>query len=125
VACALASAFAGSALADEPNGPANRAASAGAVGENAGWRTSLFVTKPTVEKDADALALGSTVTARFSRPLTKHTRVSIDLFDTLQKPAGTPDDFAAVHTAPHANVADDFPRPADGRGIRLGLKITF
>jgi hypothetical protein len=121
----LASAFAGSALADDPNGLVNRAASAGAIKENGGWRASLFVTKPTVEKDADALALGSTVTARFSRPLTKHSRLSVDLFDTLQKPTGIPDDFAAVHSVPRANVADDFTRPADGRGIRLGIRINF
>ena len=124
-AFALASAFAGNALADDPNGLVNRAASAGAIKEEGPWQASLFVTKPTVEKDADALALGSTVTARFSRPLTKRSRLSIDLFDTLQKPAGIPDDFAAVHSVPHANFADDFTRPADGRGIRLGIRINF
>ena len=124
-ACALASAFAGTAFAHDPDGLINRAASAGPTAKNAGWTASLFVTKPTVERDAAALALGSSVGARLSRPLTRHSRLTVDVFDQLARPSATPDDFAAMHAIPRANLADDFFHPADGRGIRLGLKITF
>jgi hypothetical protein len=52
--------------------------------------------------------------------------VSVDVFNIFDKPAGTTDYFAATHVEPRAGLADtDFFHPPDGRGIRLGLKITF
>ena len=125
-AVALASAFAGGALADDPNGLVSRAAAAGTTTKNGGWTASLFVTRPPVEKDAPALGAVTTVGARLSRPISRHARVSVDVFNIFDKPASTSDYFAAMHAAPPAAIADtDFFHPADGRSIRLGLKIIF
>ena len=123
---AAASALAASAGTDDPNGLVNRASAAGTTAKNGGWTASLFVTRPPVEKDAPALGAVTTVGARLSRPISRHARVSVDVFNIFDKPAGTTDYFAATHAAPPAATADtDFFHPADGRGIRLGLKITF
>jgi len=99
---------------------------AGTTTKNGGWTASLFVTQPAIEKDAPALGAVTTVGARLSRPISRNARVSVDVFNIFDKPAGTTDAFAATHAAPRAGLADaDFFHPADGRGIRLGLKITF
>jgi hypothetical protein len=122
----LASAFASNALADDdPSGLENRAA-AGATTKTRGWTASLFVTRPTVEKDAPALGAVTTVGARLSRPISRRARLSVDVFNIFDKPAGTTDYFVATHSAPRTGIVDtDYFHPADGRGIRLGLKITF
>ena len=99
---------------------------AGTTTKNGGWTASLFVTQPAIEKDAPALGAVTTVGARLSRPISRNARVSVDVFNIFDKPAGTTDAFAATHAASRAGLADaDFFHPADGRGIRLGLKITF
>jgi len=118
---AAASAFAGTAAADEA---LDRLASAGATAKTSGWTASLFVTQPAKEKDVPALAAVTTVGARLSRPLAKHTRVSVDVFNILGKSPASSDYFAATHSAPLANETDFF-HPADGRGIRIGIKVTF
>ena len=77
---------------------------AGTTTKNGGWTASLFVTQPAIEKDAPALGAVTTVGARLSRPISRNARVSVDVF----------------------NIFDtDFFHPADGRGVRLGVRVTF
>jgi hypothetical protein len=121
---AAMSAFAGDALADGSNEPAH-AASAGTTAITAGWRASLFVTKPALEKDAAPFGAITTVGARLSRPVARNAHVSLDVFNILDKSPGTTDYFTATHGAAPRIADPDFFHPADGRGIRLGLKITF
>ncbi len=121
---AAAGAFAGNALADDPNGLSDRAASAGATAKQAGWTASLFVTQPAREKDVPALSAVTTIGARVSRPIARHARVSVDVFNILGKSPATTDYFGATHDAPRVSDTDFF-HPADGRGIRFGLKISF
>ena len=120
-AFAAVSAFAGAACAADPN----IATYAGTTATNGGWLASLFVTKPPLDKDAAPFGAITTVGARLSRPLAPHARLSVDVFNILDKSPGTADYFTATHgMAPRADDPDFF-HPADGRGIRLGLKITF
>ena len=66
------SVFAGMACAQE----VERVAAAGTTATGAGWRASLFVTRPEVKDDAFPLGGSSTVGARLSRSISKHARVS-------------------------------------------------
>ena len=115
-----AAAFAGGACAADPSTVAN----AGTTAISSGWRASLFVTKPPVEKDAAPFGAITTIGARLSRPIARGVRVSVDAFNILGKSPGTSDYFTATHDAPLASDPDFF-HPADGRGIRLGVKISF
>ena len=118
------SALAGAAFADGPGAMVNRAASAGATANTNGWTASLIVTQPAKEIEVPALAAVTTVGARLSRPIAKRARLSLDVFNLLGKSPASTDYFATTQPAPLANETDFF-HPADGRGIRLGLKITF
>ena len=125
---AAASAFAGGACAADRNASAY----AGATAITSGWRASLFVTRPPIDKDASPFGGITTIGARLSRPLTRHVRVSVDAFNVLGKSPGTTDYFTAAHgpcaVDPDAlNPAGACPGmlEAGGRGLRLGLKITF
>ena len=115
------SAFAGAAAADDA---VDRLASAGTTTKTSGWTASLFVTQPAKEKDVTALSAVTTVGARLSRPIAKRARVSVDLFNILGKAPATRDYLSATLDAPRANDTDFF-HPADGRGIRIGVKIGF
>ena len=116
-----ASAFAGGASAADPIA----AASAGTSATRSGWRASLFVTKPPFEKDAAPFGAMTTVGARLSRPLARNARLSVDVFNILDKSPGTTDYFTATHDIAPRAADPDFFHPADGRGIRLGVKIGF
>ena len=116
-AFAAAAAFAGGASAAEQ-------ASAGTTAITSGWRASLFVAKPALDNDAAPFGAVTTIGARLSRLVARHARVSVDVFNVLDKSPGTTDYFTATHGAPLTSDPDFF-HPADGRGIRLGLKITF
>jgi len=120
VIMAAVSAFAGGAAAAEANGSAY----AGTTAVTSGWRASLFVTKPPIDQDAAPFGGITTIGARLSRPLAPNARVSVDVFNILDKSPGT-DYFTAIQGAAPRVADPDFFHPADGRGIRLGLKITF
>ena len=119
-ALAAVSAFAGGACAADPSAVAN----AGTTAITSGWRASLFVTKPPVDNDAAPFGAITTIGARLSRPITRNVRLSVDAFNILGKSPGTTDYFTATHDTPAASDPDFF-HPADGRGIRLGVKIGF
>jgi hypothetical protein len=68
----------------------------------------------------------SFVSGRITRHLTKTTRVSLDLFNLLDKRAGNLDYFSATRLWSYPGAADNFIfYPGESRGLRLRLRSTF
>lgn len=103
-----------------------RVAAAGTTATGAGWRASLFVTRPEVKDDAFPLDGSSTVGARLSRPLSKHARVSVDVFNVFDAPTRPLDPLAVTRSPAAMGIAENYLfHPSEGRGVRLGFRITF
>ena len=97
---------------------------AGTTAVSNGWRASLFVTRPEVQDDQ--LRGSNTVGARFSRRLSRDTRVSVDVFNVFDKKMDAIDPLAATRSLAHPAIGDNYLfHPAEQRGVRVGIKLTF
>ena len=103
-----------------------RVAAAGTTTTANGWRASLFVTRPEARDDQMRLRGSTTVGARFSRPLARDIRVSVDVFNVFDKEVVGYDPVAATHSLASPTIADSYLfHPAEQRGVRLGIRYTF
>ena len=103
-----------------------RVAAAGATTTTAGWRASLFVTRPQAKDEPAVLRGSSTVGARFSRPIARNTRLSVDVFNVFDSPAPTVDPVALTRAGARASIAENYLfHPGEQRGVRVGISIRF
>jgi hypothetical protein len=94
-----------------------------------GWNASVFVTSfaatPSTSDDPLRARSASFVSGRITHALTRDTRVSLDLFNLLDKRIGTVDYFSATHLWSYPGAADNFLfYPGESRGLRLRLRTT-
>lgn len=112
-------------------GAVRRYGQAGAtVRPGRGWNASLFVTafdaRPSTGDDPLRVRPASFVSGRITRQLDKTTRVSLDLFNLLDKRMGQMDYFSATRLWSYPGAADNFiSYPGESRGLRLRLRTTF
>lgn len=95
-----------------------------------GWNASLFVTsfdsRPSTDDDPLRARSASFVGGRITRAFSKTTRVSLDLFNLLDKRIGTVDYFSATRLWSYPGASDNFLfHPGESRGFRLRLRTTF
>jgi hypothetical protein len=95
-----------------------------------GWNASLFVTafaaRPSTGDDPMRVRSASFVSGRITRRLTNDTRVSLDLFNLMDKRIGNMDYFSATRLWTYPGAADNFiSYPGESRGFRLRLRTTF
>jgi hypothetical protein len=95
-----------------------------------GWNASLFVTsfdpRPSTDDDAARVRAATFVNGRITHHLTKTTRVSLDLFNLLDKRAGNADSLSATRLWSYPGAADNFLfYPGESRGLRLRLRTAF
>jgi hypothetical protein len=133
------SALSGHAYADGPIGlditeliaGAASHATAGATIRGPGrWSVRLFVSSlgslPAIEEDGLRLRSSTTVGAQLSAPLTKSTRVSLDVFNVFDRRSGDVDYFAGSRLFRQTGTFDGFLfNPAEPRGFRIGLTTRF
>lgn len=140
LAAAVLSAFAGSAAARDPIGPTEREipllgdgaprVNAGATVKQRGWTAGLFVStfEDLAGRDDEVLRLRpySTVGARLSGRIARDARVTLDVFNVFDQPAGPVDYFSAARNGAAPGATSPFlSHPAEGRGIRLTFRKTF
>lgn len=112
-------------------GAVQRYGQAGAtVRPSRGWNASVFVTsfdaRPSTDEDPMRVRSASFVSGRITRHLTKTTRVSLDLFNLLDKRVGNMDHYSATRLWSYPGAADNFLfYPGESRGFRLRLRTTF
>lgn len=113
-------------------GIATRYATAGATVRAAGgWTAKLFVSyfgaRPAMEEDGVMLRSSSTVSGQLSRRLSKHARLSVDVFNVFDQRVGDIDYFSASRQASALAAPADgfFFHPAESRGLRVQLRTTF
>jgi outer membrane receptor protein involved in Fe transport len=100
------------------------------VRDGSGWSASLFVANPRDRDTPDGVAARvrsmSFVNAQLTRRLTKTARVSFDVFNVFDKRAADFDYFSASAAWSRPGSRDDFLfHPAEPRGFRLSLRVTF
>jgi outer membrane receptor protein involved in Fe transport len=100
------------------------------VRDRSGWSASLFVAyvdRVHFADDAAApLATTPVVNATVSRRLTRSTRLTFDVFNVLDRQVPGLDYLAASRAWDGSAAYDDFLfRPAEPRGFRLRLRISF
>jgi hypothetical protein len=112
-------------------GATRRYGQAGAtVRPSRGWNASVFVTsfgtRPSTDDDPMRMRSATFVSGRVTRNLTGTTRVSLDLFNLLDKRVGNMDYFSATRLWSYPGAADNFLfHPGESRGLRLRLRTTF
>ena len=112
------SAFSGSARAAEPSGFTLRA--------NSAWSASLYVRPGQALPELDGARLGppSTVGARLTGKLSKHSRLSLEVANVLDRQPGEVDRFALSRQFTPA--ADGLsPNPVESRAFTIRLRTTF
>jgi outer membrane receptor protein involved in Fe transport len=95
-----------------------------------GWTTSVFVTsfasRPALTDDALRVRSASFVNGRITRQLSNNMRVSLDMLNVFDKRVAEGDYFPTARVWSQAGAADNFLfHPAESRGFRLRLRVTF
>ena len=94
-----------------------------------GWTAALLVNylgKRAGLEESASLRASTFVNARFTRKLSKSTRVTFDVFNVFDQRLRDVDYFAASRMARAAGSADSYLfNPAEPRGFRLRLRTTF
>jgi hypothetical protein len=109
---------------------APRLAIAGAtLHDGRGWSASLFVSHALADPaagDGVRLADSTAVNARLARRLSASTTLTLDVFNVLDRAAGTLEAFVASNHWNAGGMPRDFlVHPGEPRGFRLGVRWTF
>ena len=119
---AVASMLAGLAFAAPPE----RVVAAGTSTTTAGWRASLFVTRPQAPDPTLALGGSTTVGARLSRSIGRDVRLSFDVFNVFDVERRPLDPLTATRSGTTAGIAENYLfQPAESRGVRVGISVRF
>jgi hypothetical protein len=104
--------------------------SAGATVHNRFWSASLFVSRATqmgfADDGAARLATSPVVNGTMSGLLAPDTRLSLDVFNMLNRAPGSADYFSASQLWQPTTLSDTYLfHPGEPRGFRVRLRKTF
>ncbi len=126
------SAVAFASFAHEPNGPGaleRNTTAAATIRLPGGWKGGLGVSyfgKREGVADPASLRASTLVGAHLTRSLSKQTSLSFDVFNLFDQRLREVDYFSVSRLSGAAGASDAYLfNPAESRGIRLRLKMTF